>query len=66
MTPWRECKDLMARLTETQNHPCFEHQDILTWAALCESRDELLRHVEACERRAANYVAPRRRTRKAA
>jgi hypothetical protein len=67
MATWKQNPDLMARLTDAQNHPCFEHQDILTWAAMCDTRDELTRHVENCERRAANYVPPvRRRARKAA
>ncbi len=68
MTAWEQNSDLMDRLTEAQNSPALEHQDVMTWAAMCATRDELLRHVENCERRAENYVAPvrTRRARKAA
>jgi hypothetical protein len=57
---WRDNPDLMSRLTEAQNSPAFEHQDILTWAAMCDTRAELERHVLNCETRAANYVPVRR------
>lgn len=65
---WKQAPDLMDRLTEAQNSPCFEHQDVMTFAGMCDSRAELLRHVENCETRVANYVAPVRvrRARKAA
>jgi hypothetical protein len=66
MPVWKQNPDLMIRLTEAQNHPCFEHQDILTFAAFCDTRAELERHVVACEDRAARYVAPVRRRRRAA
>jgi hypothetical protein len=68
MSTWKQNPDLMERLTEAQNSPALEHQDVMTWAAMCSTRDELLRHVENCERRAENYVAlaKTRRARKAA
>lgn len=66
MAVWRDNPDLMARLIEAQNHPANEHIDIMTFAALCTSREELERHVAYYEQRAANYVPPRRRARKAA
>lgn len=63
---WTQAPDLMKRLTAAQNHPANINQDIMTWAGLCDSRAELERHVVCSETRAAEYVAPKRRTRKAA
>ncbi len=63
---WKDCPDLMQRLEYAQNSPVFEHQDILTWAAMCDTREELERHVVNCEERSAKYVASARRRRKAA
>ena len=60
---WKQNPDLMIRLQTAQNHPAFEHQDILTFAGMCDDRAELERHVVYCETRAANYVAPARRRR---
>lgn len=65
--PFQTEIDLMDRLAEVQNHPCFEHQDIMTWAAMCDDRAELERHVVRNEERAARWVPltrkgfPRRR-----
>ena len=66
MAIWKECPDLLDRLTEAQNSEAFEHQDVMTWAGMCDTRDELERHVVICEQRAANFVTPARRRRKAA
>ena len=66
---WRNEPDLMARLRTAQNQmPHVECRDILTFAGLCSSVEELTRHVESCERQIAEWVppAPRRRQRKAA
>jgi hypothetical protein len=64
---WKDAPDLMARLSRTQNHPANENQDIMTFAGMCSSEDELLRHVEHYEDRAFYYVAPApKRRRKAA
>ena len=49
---WRNEPELMARLRAAQNTPAHEHRDIMTFAGLCESREELLRHVESAERQA--------------
>lgn len=62
---WKDAPDLMARLTTAQNHEANINQDIMTWAGLCDSRQELEAHVVRNEQSAAEYVAPRRR-RKAA
>ena len=64
-TIWKDCPDLMLRLTDAQNHPAFEHQDVLTFAAFCDTRDELTRHVENCEHLVRSYVPPRKRRRAA-
>ena len=61
MCSWKENPDLMTRLIAAQNSPAHADQDILTFAAFCDDRTELLAHVEHCERRAAEYVAPTRR-----
>ena len=63
---WTQAPDLMARLTKAQNHPANDMIDIMTFAGMCESRAELERHLGHYEERAANYVAPKRRSRKAA
>ena len=64
MCTWKANPDLMERLATAQNHPKYEHQDILTWAAMCDDRAELLRHVERCEQKCAEYVAPVRPARR--
>jgi len=65
-TIWKQHPDLMARLGTAQNHPANINQDIMTWAAMCDTREELEAHVAWYEDRAARYVAPKRRQRKAA
>lgn len=52
MCTWKNNLDLMTRLESVQNHPHFNHQDILSFAGMCSDRAELLRHVENCEKRA--------------
>lgn len=63
---WKDSPELMKNLRTVQNHPAFDNQDIMTIVGFFTSEEELLRHVDYCESRAANYVAPRRRSRKAA
>jgi uncharacterized protein YicC (UPF0701 family) len=55
---WKQCPDLMARLSDAQNHEANINQDIMTWAGFCDTREELERHVAHYEERAAKYVAP--------
>lgn len=50
---WRHAPDLMARLSEAQNAPRNSNIDIVTFAGMCDSRAELLAHVERYEVRAA-------------
>jgi hypothetical protein len=57
---WRDAPDLIARLTTAQNHPRFDHQDIMTFAGFFTSREELERHVVAKEAGAAAYDARHR------
>ena len=59
MCTWKENPDLMTRLIAAQNSPAHADQDILTFAAFCDDRAELLAHVEHCERRAATTPAKR-------
>lgn len=63
---WRQCPDLMVRLTTAQNHPANTRIDIMTFAGMCDSREELEGHVARYEREAAEFVPPRRNCRKAA
>lgn len=64
---WTQAKDLMDRLSTAQNHPANSMIDIMTFAGMCDSREELEHHVTHYETRAAEYVAPtRRRARHAA
>ncbi|MDI4667080.1 hypothetical protein K9U40_22550 [Xanthobacter autotrophicus] len=63
---WRQSPDLMVRLTTAQNHPANARTDIMTFAGMCDSREELERHVARYERAAAEFVPPRRNCRKAA
>lgn len=51
MSVWRNNPDLIARLTAAQNHPANIRQDIMTFAGFCDSREELLAHVERAEAR---------------
>ena len=53
MSAWRSNPDLMDRLTEAQNSVALQNVDVMTWAGMCDSREELERHVVACEKRAA-------------
>jgi len=63
---WRQCPDLMVRLTAAQNHPANTSIDIMTFAGMCDTREELERHVERYERAAAAFVPPRRNCRRIA
>ena len=63
---WKQNQDLMTRLATAQNHDANINQDIMTFVAFFNTREELLRHVEYYKNRAANYVAPKRRRRKMA
>jgi len=63
---WKQETALMSRLADAQNHPANINQDIMTWAAMCDTREELEAHVLHAEDRAARYVAPKRRQQKAA
>lgn len=51
MSVWRNNPDLIARLTAAQNHPANIRQDIMYFAGFCDSRAELLDHVERAEAR---------------
>jgi hypothetical protein len=53
MAIWKQNPDLMARLTAAQNHPANVRADILSFAGFCETREELERHVERYEAKAA-------------
>jgi hypothetical protein len=59
--PFQTETDLMDRLAHAQNHPCFAHQDIMTWAAMCDDRAELEAHVVRNEQQAARWVPPTRK-----
>lgn len=50
---WRDAPDLMEALARAQNAPCNSNIDIMTFAGFCDSREELLAHVERYEARAA-------------
>lgn len=45
MTPIRA--DLIKALTQVQNHPAFEHQDILTITGFMPTDEEVRAHLEA-------------------
>lgn len=49
---WKSAPDLMARLNAAQNE-LIAPVDIVSFAGYCDSRDELLRHVEHYEMRVA-------------
>jgi len=66
MSVWKSNPELMARLGKAQNHPANINQDIMTFCAFFDTVEELENHVVHYEERAANYVAPKRRSRKAA
>jgi len=59
MSTWRQNPDLMARLTAAQN--ALERPiDIMTFAGMCSTREELERHVVHYEGVVANQK-PRRK-----
>ena len=62
---WKDAPDLMARLSEAQNHCANINQDIMTFAGFCNSRDELEGHVCRYEIRAQNYEQDREHRRAA-
>ena len=49
MAAWRQNPDLMDRLTQAQN-AMRAPIDIMTFAGMCDSREELERHVVRYER----------------
>ena len=53
MAAWRENKDLMDRLIDAQNSVALQNVDVMTFAGMCDSREELEKHVVRCEERAA-------------
>ena len=59
MCSWKENPDLMTRLIAAQNSPGNSQIDVVTFAAFCGDRAELLAHVEHCERLAATMPAKR-------
>jgi len=63
---WKQETALMSRLADAQNHPANINQDIMTFAAMCDTREELEAHVLHAEDRATRYVVPVRRRRKVA
>jgi len=63
---WKQETALMSRLADAQNHPANINQDIMTWAAMCDTREELEAHVLHAEDRAARYVPPVHRQQKVA
>ena len=42
---WKQAPDLMARLTTAQNNGRNDNIDIMTFAGMCDSREELETHV---------------------
>jgi len=63
---WKQQTALMSRLADAQNHPANINQDIMTWAAMCDTPEELEAHVLHAEDRAARYVPPVHRQQKVA
>lgn len=65
---WKDAPDLMAALVMAQNHPVNCDQDIMTFAGMCSSREQLEAHLGYYEIRAQNFddVAERRAARRAA
>lgn len=55
MATWKANPDLMDRLIAAQN-ALTTPIDIVTFAGFCDSRDELLRHVERYEAQVAEAV----------
>jgi hypothetical protein len=52
---WKDAPDLMDALARAQNHPANIGQDIMTFAGMCDSRDELELHLCRYEIRAQNW-----------
>ena len=52
---WKDAPDLMADLVKAQNSPANIDQDIMSFAGMCESREELAVYVARYEIRAQNY-----------
>lgn len=52
MAIWKQNPDLMDRLSKAQNHPKNINADIMTFAGMCDSREELERYVIRYEERA--------------
>lgn len=63
MPVWKQHPDLMERLAEAQNHPACINIDIMTWAAFCDSREELERHVIRQETKIAAFQPKKMRKR---
>jgi hypothetical protein len=53
MSVWKSNPDLMARLTTAQNDEININIDIMTFAGMCDTREELMAHVVRYELRAA-------------
>lgn len=51
MAIWKQNPDLMQRLRTAQNHPKNCSIDIMTFAGMCDSHEELERHVVRYEDR---------------
>ena len=51
MAIWQQHPDFMAWLLDSQNHPAHEGQDIMSFAGMCSTFDELHKHCWAAERR---------------
>lgn len=49
MPVWKQAPELMAALTDIQNHPRFANQDIMSFAGMCGSGRELAFHVMRCD-----------------
>jgi hypothetical protein len=67
---WKDAPDLMDALAIAQNHPANSMIDIMTFAGLCNSRDELELHLARYEIHAQNWdqdqeMRPRRQRRAA-
>jgi hypothetical protein len=58
---WRDEPEMIDRLTRAQNG-IRANVDVMTFAGLCESREQLEAHVIACEEKAADYRSSKRRS----
>lgn len=61
---WKDAPDLMDALAIAQNHPANSMIDIMTFAGLVDSRDELELHLARYEIRAQNWDQDREYSRK--